>query len=67
MHTSVANEKVVNVVVRVWITSLERKDGRVGWCIELDNGLHGQWPVDEIRWFVVNIFHLNDYALVVGI
>jgi len=57
----------VNVVIRIGIASLEREDGRVGWSVELDDSLHGQWPVDEIRRFIVDIFHLNDHTLVVGI
>jgi hypothetical protein len=57
----------VDVVIRIGIASLEREDGRVWRSVELDDSLHGQWPVDEIRRLIIDIFHLNDHTLVVGI
>ena len=57
----------MDVVVCVGIASLEREDGRVWRCIELDNGLHGQWPVDEVRRLVIDILHLNNHALIVRV
>ena len=57
----------MDVVVGVGIASLEREDGRVGWRVELDDGLHRQRPINEVRRFVVDILHLNNNALIVGI
>ena len=65
--TSISDEEVVDVVVRVGIASLEGEDGRVWRCIELDDGLHGQWPVDEVRRLVIDILHLNNHALIVRV
>lgn len=57
----------MNVVVRVRISGLEGKDGRVGRSVELDDGLHRKRPVDEVRRLVVDIFHLDDDSLIVRI
>lgn len=65
--TSISDEEVVDVVVRVGIASLQGEDGRVWRCIELDDGLHGQWPVDEVRRLVIDILHLNNHALIVRV
>lgn len=57
----------MDVMVRVGIASLQGEDGRVWRCIELDDGLHGQWPVDEVRRLVIDILHLNNHALIVRV
>ena len=65
--TPVSDEEVVDVVVSVRIPGLQGEDGRVGRCVELDDGLHRQRPVDEVRRFIVDVFHLDNDALVVRI
>ena len=57
----------MNVVVRIGIASLQGEDGRVGRSVELDDGLHGQRPIDEIRRLVVDILDLDNHALIVRI
>lgn len=65
--TSIADEKIVDVVVRVGVTSLQREDGRVLRCIKLDDGLHGQRPVNEVRRLIIDILHLHNHALIVRV
>ena len=65
--TSISDEKVVEVVVGVWILGLEGEDPGVGGRVQLDDGLHRQGPVDEVRRLVVHVLHLHDDALVVGV
>lgn len=66
-YTSVTDEEVVDIVVGVRVAGLQSEDGRVGRGVELDHSLHGQGPIDEVRRFVVDIFHLHDHALIVRI
>lgn len=57
----------MDIVIRVGISRLQREDGRVGRSVELDDGLHRQRPVDEIRRLVIHILHLDDDALIVRV
>lgn len=57
----------MDVMVGVGIASLQGKDGRIRWGIELDDGLHGQRPVDEVRRLVVDILDLDNHALIVRV
>jgi hypothetical protein len=43
------------------------KTGRVGRGVQLDDGLHGQGAVDEIGRLVVDVPHVDDHALIVGV
>jgi hypothetical protein len=65
--TSISDEEIVNVVVSVRIPGLQREDGRVGRCVQLDDGLHRQRPVNEIGRLVIDVLHLDDHTLVVRI
>ena len=57
----------MDIVIGVRIASLQSEDGRVGWRIELHDGLHWQWSVDEVRRLVVDILHLHNDTLIVRI
>ncbi len=57
----------MDIMIRIGISSLKRENGRVGRSIELNDSLHGQRAIDEIWWFIVDIFHLNDDSLIVRI
>ena len=65
--TSVPDKKVVEVVIGVWVLGLESEHRGVGGSVELDHGLHGQGPVDEVGRLVVDVLHLDDHTLVVRI
>ena len=65
--TSITDDEVVNVVVRVGVPRLQGEHWGVWRGVELDDGLHWQRPVDEERRLVVHILHMNDDALVVSI
>lgn len=64
---TVPHNEIVDVVVSVRVSRLQGKNGRVRGCIQLHHSLHGQRAVDEIRRFIIDIPHVNNYALVVGI
>ena len=57
----------MDVVVGVGVACLQGEDGRVGRGVELDDGLHRQRTVDEVRRLVVDVLHLDDHPLVVRI
>lgn len=57
----------MDVVVCVGVTSLKREDGRVLGCVKLDDGLHGQRPVNEVRRLIIDILHLHNNALIVRV
>ena len=57
----------MQVVIRVGVLGLEREDPGVGWRVKLDDGLHGQRPVDEVGRLIIHVFHLHDDTLVVGV
>ena len=65
--TSVSDEEVMKIVIGVRIFGLKREHPSVGGCVELDDGLHRQRTVDEIRGFVVHVLHLDDDSLIVGV
>ena len=57
----------MEVVVCVRVLGLEREHGGVGRGVELDHGLHGQGPVDEVGRLVIDVLHLDDHPLVVSV
>ena len=57
----------MEVMVGVRVLGLQGEHGRVGGSVQLDHGLHGQRPVDEVRRLVVDVFHFDDDPLVVGV
>ena len=57
----------MEVVVSVRVLSLEGEHGGVWGSVELDHGLHGQGPVDEVGRLVVDVLHLDDHPLVVSV
>ena len=57
----------MKVVISVGILGLESEDRGVGGSVELDHGLHGQGPVDEVGRLVIDVLHLDDHSLVVRI
>lgn len=57
----------MDVVVCVGVSGLQRENGCVRGSIQLNDSLHWQWPIDEIRRLVVHILHMNDHALIVRI
>lgn len=63
----VPHDEVVDVVVGVRVPRLESEDWGIGCSVQLDHGLHGQWPVDEVGGLVVDIFDVDDHALVVRV
>lgn len=65
--SSVAHNEVVNVVICIGIASLQCKNWRIRWCIQLYNSLHGQWTVDEVWRLIVHIFHVNNHSLIVSV
>jgi len=57
----------MDVVVGVGIPGLKGEHVSVRWCVQLDDRLHWQRPINEIRRLVVHILHVDDDALIVGI
>lgn len=57
----------MNIVVGVGVPRLQGENRGVGGCVQLHHGLHGQGAVDEVGRFVVDIPHVDDHPLVVGI
>ena len=55
----------MNVMIGIQVPRLQCEDGRVGLGVQLDHGLHGQRPVDEVGVLVVVVLHADDDALVV--
>jgi hypothetical protein len=65
--SSVANNEVVDVVIGVWIASLQCENWCVWRSVQLDHGLHGQGSVDEVGWLIVHIFHMDYDPLIVSV
>jgi hypothetical protein len=65
--TSIPDKEVMEVMIGIWIFGLKCKHSSVRRCVKLDNCLHGQRTIDEVRWLIVHIFHLDNYALVVSV
>ncbi len=65
--TSISDKEIMKIVIGVRILGLKREHPSVRGCVELDNGLHRQRTVDEIRWFIVHILHLDNDSLIVGV
>lgn len=57
----------MDIVVGVGIPGLEGEHVSVRRCVQLNDSLHRQGPVNEIRRLVVHILHIDDDALIVGI
>ena len=57
----------MQVVVGVRVLGLQREHPGVGRRVELDHGLHGERPVDEVGGLVVHVLDADDHALVVGV
>ena len=57
----------MEVVVGVGVLGLQGEDPGVGRGVELDHGLHGERPVDEVRRLVVHVLDPDDHTLVVGV
>lgn len=65
--STVTDNEVMNIMVCVRVSCLKRKNWCIWWGIQLNNGLHRQWTIDEIWWLVVNVLHMDDDALIVGV
>ena len=57
----------MDVAVGVGVARLQREDMRVGRGVELDDRLHGQRPVDEVRRLVVHVLYVDDDSLIVSV
>lgn len=57
----------MDVVIGVGIPGLEGEHVSVRRCVQLDDRLHRQRPINEIRWFVVHVLHVDDDTLIVGV
>lgn len=65
--TAITDDEVVNIVVGVGITRLQREHRRVGRRVQLHHRLHRQRPVDEVGRLVVHVLHVYDHPLVVRV
>lgn len=65
--TSIPHDKIMNVMIRVGISRLQSEHMCVWRGVELNNSLHWQWSVDEVRWLVVHVLNVYDYPLIVGV
>jgi hypothetical protein len=65
--TSVSHEEIVKIVIGIRVFGLQRKHPSVWGCVKFDDSLHRQGTVDEIRWFVVYVLHLDNDSLIVGV
>lgn len=54
-------------MVGIRVASLQGEHRCVWWCVQLHDGLHWQWAVDEIRRLIVHILDVYDDALVVRV
>lgn len=54
-------------VIGVRIARLECENRRVRRRVQLHHGLHRKGPIDEVRRLVVNVFHVYDHSLIVGV
>ena len=57
----------MEVVIGVGVLCLQGEHGGGRGCVEVDHGLHGEGPVDEVGRLVVHVLHPDDHALVVRV